>query len=328
LRGFFKRRVPRVVGVAVLVAVVTAVLFMLLNWYVAPTKPSGRKDLILTLAQILGGAALLFGLYFTWRTLQVNREGQITERYTRAIDQLGASEGDDKRLEIRIGGIFALERLANESREDYRAIMEVLTAYVRGHAPRKRQEVLSEQVVLGKFPSTPLPSADIQAILIVIGRRVRTDEIEQQEILDLHETDLHGAVISGEQLGERNVANLRRCALVGADIRGAHLYAADLSSAYLTDAFLSGAFLSGANLSGAYLISADLYGANLSGANLSGANLSGADLSGADLSGADLTGAERVTNEELERQAASLEGATMPNGQKYEDWLKSKEGGG
>jgi hypothetical protein len=28
-------------------------------------------------------------LYFTWRTLQVNHEGQITERFTRAIDQLG-----------------------------------------------------------------------------------------------------------------------------------------------------------------------------------------------------------------------------------------------
>jgi hypothetical protein len=39
--------------------------------------------------QILGGAALLSGLYSTWRTLQVNREGQITERFTRAIDQLG-----------------------------------------------------------------------------------------------------------------------------------------------------------------------------------------------------------------------------------------------
>jgi hypothetical protein len=31
-----------------------------------------------------------------------------------------------------------------------------------------------------------------------------------------------------------------------------------------------------------------------------------------------------VTNEELQQQAASLEGATMPDDQKYEDWLKSK----
>jgi uncharacterized protein YjbI with pentapeptide repeats len=52
----------------------------------------------------------------------------------------------------------------------------------------------------------------------------------------------------------------------------------------------------------------------LSEADLSGANLSGADLSGADLSGADLSGAQGVTEEELEEQAKTLEGATMPKG--------------
>ncbi len=33
-----------------------------------------------------------------------------------------------------------------------------------------------------------------------------------------------------------------------------------------------------------------------------------------------------VKNEDLQQQAATLQGATMPNGQKYEDWLKSKGG--
>jgi hypothetical protein len=37
--------------------------------------------------------------------------------------------------------------------------------------------------------------------------------------------------------------------------------------------------------------------------------------------------ADWITNEELEHQAKSLEGATMPNGQKYESWLKSKGSG-
>jgi hypothetical protein len=70
----------------------------------------------------------------------------------------------------------------------------------------------------------------------------------------------------------------------------------------------------------------DLAVADLSGAYLYGANLSGADLLGADLSGADLSYARGFTDEELEQQAASLKGATMPNGQKYEDWLTDKEG--
>jgi hypothetical protein len=99
---------------------------------------------------------------------------------------------------------------------------------------------------------------------------------------------------------------------------------------FLTDSGLTGAGessisvlrridLTGADLSGALLVDAELSGAQLDHADLSGANLAAADLTGADLSRAD-----GVTNAELEQPAESLEGATMPNGQKYEDWLKNK----
>jgi uncharacterized protein YjbI with pentapeptide repeats len=49
-------------------------------------------------------------------------------------------------------------------------------------------------------------------------------------------------------------------------------------------------------------------------ANLSRADLLGADLLGADLSGANLKDAKNITTEELEMQAKSLKGATMPDG--------------
>jgi hypothetical protein len=120
---------------------------------------------------------------------------------------------------------------------------------------------------------------------------------------------------------------------------------ADLSGAYLEDARListSGhepVSLKEANLKDAVLHCADLRGADLSGADLSGANLnqaklgqadlpypelSTANLSGANLSGADLINAE-VTKEQL-LNAESLKDATMPNGQKYQDWRKDREG--
>ncbi len=82
---------------------------------------------------------------------------------------------------------------------------------------------------------------------------------------------------------------------------------------------LHGANLGEIDLSG---LVANLSGASLSGAILSDADLSGAYLRGAELKGANLNNAQGITNEELEQRAASLEGATMPNGQKYEDWLK------
>ncbi len=54
---------------------------------------------------MVGGGILLFGA--AW-TLHLNREGQITHRFTRVIDQLGQT-GDEK-LDVRLGGIYALER--------------------------------------------------------------------------------------------------------------------------------------------------------------------------------------------------------------------------
>ena len=85
-------------------------------------------------------------------------------------------------------------------------------------------------------------------------------------------------------------------------------------------------YLAGTDLLGASLIGGELRRAYLSGAYLSGAYLSGAYLIGAHLIGTNLSEAIGWTVEQLS-QARSLEGATMPDGQKYEDWLKSKDGG-
>jgi hypothetical protein len=72
---------------------------------------------------------------------------------------------------------------------------------------------------------------------------------------------------------------------------------------------------------GASLVSANLSDSNLSHANLTSAVVAGADLSGANLEGAKVNDALLWS---LQHQTSSIEGATMPNGQKYEDWLKSK----
>jgi hypothetical protein len=253
LRGFFGTRAVRVVGVVALFVVVVILLFLILNRYVAPTNPGERKDLVLAMAQILGGTALLSGLYFTWRTLQVNREGQITDRFTRAIDQLGSDE-----LEIRLGGIYALERIARDSEQDHWPIMEVLTAYVRQHTRRRlpnegdKREVEEEPV---EETGLAAPGPDIQAIMAVIRRRIRHFDNGEPEFIDLHGTHLQGA-------------NLYKAHLYGANLHGANLSAANLSAANL-----SGADLSGAHLEGANLWEAVLYGARLAGTHLEGANL-------------------------------------------------------
>ena len=129
-------------------------------------------------------------------------------------------------------------------------------------------------------------------------------------------------------------ADLRGANLDSFDLHGTDLSGADLRDARLPWSYLPYAKLNGANLRGAYLRGdpdqsgdADLSDANLSEADLSYDNLSSANLQGANLTDAVLRGTNlsnaKVTSEQL-AEAKSLEGATMPNGQKYEEWLKSR----
>lgn len=108
-------------------------LFWLPHWQVsqfginnATVEATLENQYRTTLAQIFGGVAIGIGLYHTWQRNNIAHEGQITERFTRAIDQLG-----NRKLEIRLGAIYALERIANESGKDYWSIIEILTAYIR-----------------------------------------------------------------------------------------------------------------------------------------------------------------------------------------------------
>jgi uncharacterized protein YjbI with pentapeptide repeats len=270
-----------------------------------------------TLAQIVGGVVVIVGLVLTaanlWVTQQVaeeNRkimiEGQVTDRYTKAITQLG-----DAKLEVRLGGIYALERIAKDSPKDEQTIMEVLTAYVRDNAPRKDDQTQSKSEATDKDPEKkevePVKVAtDIQAILTVIGR-LSTDAEKERFALDLQYTDLRSVNLDKADLRGANLrgANLRRANLSGANLRGANLRRAHLSGATLFWADLSGAELSEANLSGAKLNGANLYKANLFVANLYKADLYKADLSEAKLrwaklSGADLSGSQYLTWEQID----------------------------
>ncbi|MFL6311760.1 MAG: pentapeptide repeat-containing protein [Terriglobales bacterium] len=243
-----------------------------------------------TLAQIVGGIAVLAGFYSTVQSLKVAQqsfalaqEGQITDRFSKAIEQLGAVDSSGhKKLEVRLGGIYALQRIADESRKDHWPIMEVLTAYIRDNAPIKKQQ----QPKLSAHTELPLdikPATDIQAILTVLATRNAKSDPENRR-LNLSDTDIRGANLSG--------ANLRR----------AHLFQAHLNGASLTWAHLNGAYLTGADLSAADLHEADLSGADLRWTDLRGADLSLADLKRASLNEANLSNADLTTARNLEQQ--------------------------
>jgi uncharacterized protein YjbI with pentapeptide repeats len=243
-----------------------------------------------TLAQILGGIVVGIGIYFAWGNLTTSREGQITERFTRAVDQLGAvDQSGSPAIEIRLGGIYALERIANESEKDYWPIMEILTAYVRKNSVIKDKNINSEGI-----EKKSAVTLDVQATLTVIGRckkyyyngksdslNLRTTYLQKA---NLEEANLEGAYFEGANLGGAD--------LVGAKLFMAHLVGADLGGANLRWADFEGAFLVGANLKDAQLYKANLTWTKLVGADLRGAELWKADLEGADLTVANLEGAK------------------------------------
>src|SRR5262249_23557108 len=177
-----------------------------------------------TFAQVVAGVGAAGALYFTFQANEVAKDKQITEQYAKAVEQLGTS-GDDK-LAVRLGGIYALERIANSSRTDYKTIMEVLTAYVRKSVPPKPSLGTGSP----ESADTTRPPADIQAILTVIGRR-RTDyEGLGRESLDLANTNLDRANLSAADLID---ADLGGASLIGANLVGASLNGANLESANL-----------------------------------------------------------------------------------------------
>lgn len=262
-----------------------------------------RRDIWRIALQGIGGAAVLAGLWYTAQDLQESRRttarqlenaaqqvelaqsGQITDRFSRAVDQLG----DQDAVDVRIGGIYALERIAKDSPVDDRpTVAEVLSAFVVRATTSDTSQAASESAGRdgGRTPSPAARQPDIRVALTVLARMYQPRK--EARGVDLRGADLRGAELAGARF---RLVNLRDAILRDADLFDADLFDADLVGANLSDADLRDANLLDANLDGADLRDANLNGADLVGANLRGADLRGADLVGANLSGADLDNA-------------------------------------
>jgi uncharacterized protein YjbI with pentapeptide repeats len=253
------------------------------------------------------------------RTYELTEQGQVTDRYTKAIEQLGSDTPD-----VAIGGIYALERIARDSPRDHPTVMEVLSACIRVHS-REQWPRPDTDGTTHERSTRP----DIQAALTVIGRRNPERDIRPIDIsgANLIRADLTGANLTGAALNSVDLtgaslrgatlddANLQGVKLIGANLKDTHLVGADfqpavatvsrtaggrspgltslfsdLTAVSLIDADLTGANLTFANLTEAFLAGTILRRAILTNAKLAHADLTRADLDGASLGGADLSG--------------------------------------
>jgi hypothetical protein len=253
-----------------------------------------KNDVRTTLLQGLGGAFFLATAFFTWRQIRISQrqlrvaeDEQIAGRFTHGIEQLG-----NVNARIRIGGIYALERIAWDSARDHGPTIEVLTAFVREAAPWP--PVAAHEAAADLAAAMPSTSFDVQAALTVIGRRnlVHERTLRQRPInlsvCDLRGSDLRGAYLQGAHLNNAHLdeADLREAHLEDARLIDSHLQHARLRYAHLERARLIRAHLEKARLVKAHLEGAQLMDARLEGAGLAEAHLEGADLSRAHLEGA------------------------------------------
>ncbi|MET9329691.1 pentapeptide repeat-containing protein [Streptomyces cellulosae] len=288
-----------------------------------------RTAVVAAVAALGAGVALLY----TARTYRLTRRGQITERFTKALERLGSDH-----QYVRIGGILGLEQIVRDAPEQAATdAARVLGHFIRDRAPAvaysTRAQIDEENSISTppdpkKLPNKP--AADVQVALTALTRAESRTHVDPREILDLSGLHLVGAVLNQADFTE---ANLSEATLESANLSGATLTRANLHEADLVRADLSGATLDGANLSRAKLSAVDLYEAelkevdlsdasineaNMSDANLSGADLSGAMLDGANLSYSNLSGAKlamaklhRARLRQADLSGATLEGANL-----------------
>ena len=316
-------------------------------------RTSSLRDIAQGSALLLGvlaaAATIFFSVIRVWineRNARATEDGLITDRINKAVAGLGTEktvkrqrvndkgeaihvhddhgtpdltkpvyeERTEPNLEVRIGAILSLERIAQDSARDHIQIMEILCAYIRQNIADRRIPALPDDygpdLLQGwGFEGHEDLRHDIDLALKVIERRDprRRAEETQGEApyrlglrrlaatrLDLSRRDLRGADLTGAELQGAYLAGakLQGAFLSDADLQGANLLGVQLQRANLTRADLQGAFLSDAELQDANLSGALLNWASLTDAKLQGANLRGAELSRAGLSGAQLQGAQ------------------------------------
>lgn len=259
----------------------------------------GERFRGITIAEVAGlvtaltaiGAVLFTARSFEASRLQVEtqRETQINDRYYKAVSQLGSEN-----LDIRLGAIYSLERLAVDSPRDHWGVFSVLSAFVRTHAPAGAS-------CAGIAP-------DIEAASTAIARRgyeedgeVRTrgEEIHSVNVagaclagvfmvdVTVTNTDFRGADLSGAVIDSSTIVDTR---FDSADLRGMVLGDTDVGRTSFEGADLSGAVFDSGELNEVGFRNADLNGASFRSTSLEHVDLSGADLTGVDLSGVGVAG--------------------------------------
>ena len=172
------------------------------------------------------------------------------ERYQRGAEMLG-----NEVLAVRLGGIYALQRLAQEYPEEYHVqIMRLFCAFARNPTEDEEYDAKLDAEAV-RFPRT---REDVQEVLRAISKRNWSDvELESIEKFYL---DLRGA-------------NLQEILISGGNLYGAYFWGANLSGAGIEHVDLSYVTFLKADLSRVTFSDVDLFKSEFDESDLTDAEL-------------------------------------------------------
>ncbi|MDX1557764.1 MAG: pentapeptide repeat-containing protein [Marinobacter sp.] len=222
------------------------------------------RNLGLVLAAFLGAPLVVWRSKIAFDQVQTAQERMITDRFSKAVDQIGAvrrvprsqtvTKGDERvnweeeqpNIEVRLGGLYTLQRISEDSLPDHVRVVETMCAYVRLNS-------LSQMVGDDGGESYP-PEVDIQAALYMLGKRPEERIVYEMNLevpLDFSDSVLRKSNLNALRLPfvDFDNSDLRYARLQHTDLRQASLEGAKFQSADFHECLLYGAILRGADLS-------------------------------------------------------------------------------
>ena len=121
-----------------------------------------RDDATTVGVQLLAALAVIGGGFLTWRTIRVTRDGQLTDRFTAAVEHLGSDKAP-----VRVGAIYALGRIARDSRSDRSAVVALLAEHLRESKPWPVRT--PEDPDMAVVSPVLLPHPEVRAVAAVLA---------------------------------------------------------------------------------------------------------------------------------------------------------------
>jgi uncharacterized protein YjbI with pentapeptide repeats len=311
------------------------------------------------IAAIIGAPLVIWRTLVAQTTVNLQKEGLMTDRISKAVEQLGAektvkepgkaADGKDitvertqPNIEVRIGGLYALERIAQDSMtydkgRDHIRVMEIICAYVRENAPAKDAKQSPHEVFLqltketddgeSLGPEDAYVHKDFEAVNKYGWKK---EELTVKNLqrwvreLPLARGDIQVAL---RIIGRRSVDQIAfergrasagsiigyQLDLFAVNIQGANLTRLNFSNAYMPYLRAEGAYVDDADFSGCQLTESHFECADMNRVSLVGAQLNRAWLTGAKLVSANLSRASMVqaSMNDTRMNKATLEDAVL-----------------